>query len=156
VLLVGGIVALSVFGFYEYVHADNIEFMDNNVAAAASAACQRLDTSLRARPPVGPKASNTVKAARLETEVLLITQLVEDVSRLGHKALADDIPSEDWLRDWQSLAMARATYAAQLKSGVRDATMREPQTKDHYPISRRMKDAAPGACVVVDELRGPI
>lgn len=148
-----GIAGTFVAGFYAYVTHDNIEFMDDKVGAAAATACARLDAELSRLPAVQADTSKQAKVERLQREAQLMRQLTGEVRRVGQSALADDVPSEDWLRDWSSLADARVAYAAQLAAGTVDADFVEPRTSDGYPISGRMKDTAPDACRVVDRVR---
>jgi len=137
---------LLVAGLFAYATADNVEFMDGQVADAATTACGRLDAQLRELPPQPADAGDDPKGRRLEREAALMRQLVSSIETVGAAELADDIPSQAWLADWRSLADARVACAKQVAAGRPGVRMREPQTPDHYPISQRMKVSAPGAC----------
>lgn len=152
-----GFVGLGVLGLYEYVTADNTEFLDDKVAVQADTSCTQLESALRALPPLPSTVTDQAKAARLNDQVALMRTLVADMRGLGSAALRDDNPAEGWISDWEDLAEARSQYAAQIKVGTAGATMHEPQTSDGYPISGRMKDASTDSCYPpIDELRQPL
>ena len=113
------------------------------VPGAASRACTQLRADLDALPPLPAGATQSERQERLRVEDAAVRRLVDDVRRLGEPALRADLPAEDWLSDWTTLADARDAYAASGATGPFT-----PPLVEGRPVNERMGRIGLDACVV--------
>ena len=116
---------------------------DRPVRDRASAACTALRLDVDAEPPLPPSATREARLARLAEQDRLIARLVADVRGLGQPALAEDVPAEQWLADWEQLAAARRAYAQAGAQGGFTVPVENGQ-----PLTYRMDRIGVPACLV--------
>jgi len=109
----------------------------------ASAACTALRLDVDAEQPLPSSAGRDARLARLAEQDRLVARLVADVRGLGPAALAEDVPAEQWLADWEQLAAARRAYG---EAGAQGAFV--VPVEDGRPITYRMDRVGVPACVV--------
>jgi len=110
VVLIGGAVIAfaiaSAWGFWVYANHDRLESIDDpTVADAAADACREM-SSVLARIAADPPASG-----RLDAEADAVRAMVDRIRSLGDETIDGDIPTGQWLDDWEALASAHATGA---------------------------------------------
>jgi hypothetical protein len=86
-----------------------------------------------------------------------VTTMVEQIRLLPRAVLAQDRPTEAWLRDWDRLVTARESYAKALEANGEPAGRFEvPLDPDGLPIDLRMEDALlDDVCRVPESLVDP-
>jgi len=147
IVLVG--VALATVGVYVAAFSldttrDRPDTLDvEPVKGAASAACARLRADLDALPPLAPGAPTPQRLDRLAVQDAAVRTLVGDVRAVGEPALRRDVPAEQWLADWMSLADARRAYADGGAAGPF-----HPPVADGRPLTDRMGRVGVPTCVV--------
>lgn len=151
VLLVG--VAVATVGVYVAMFSldttkDRPDTLDvAPVPGVAAAACSRLHTTLDPLPRLGPAAPLPARLDRLAVQDAAVRALVTQVRAVGAPALRKDVPAEQWLADWTTLADARKAYAA---AGATGAFV--PPAADGHPLTERMGAVGVSACTVPDAL----
>lgn len=144
-----GLVAVATVGVYAVGFAldttrDRPDTLDvQPVKGAATDACVRLRTGLDALPPLPPEATAQQRQERVGVQDAAIRTLVADVRAVGEPALRKDVPAEQWLSDWESLADSRRAWAAAGGTGPYAVPV-----QDGRPISDRMGMIGLPACVV--------
>lgn len=122
---------------------DNPATLDNQpTKGVAARACTTLRLDLDGLPALPATASPQQRAARVATENQAVDRLVSTVRALGEATLRKDVPADQWLGDWTTLAAARTAYAA--AGSVGPFT---PPIVDGHPLTERMGNALPD-CVV--------
>ena len=113
------------------------------VKGVASKACTELRLDLDGLPPLPPDAAQQQRLDRIAAQDRAVRTLISTVRAVGERDLHKDVPSEQWLADWATLADARAAYAAAGATG--------PFTQpfaDGHPLTERMSAVGLPACVV--------
>jgi hypothetical protein len=105
--------------------------------AAVQAAATKVDVS----------APAPERAARLEGVVTAIHDLAASVAALPADQVDSDLPTRQWVADWERLGSRLADYSIALASGG-PADLDTPVTRDGYTIATRMNVAAPLGCEV--------
>jgi hypothetical protein len=82
------------------------------------------------------------------TDIVLLTEDGRINQVIGFQSLDGDLPSKDWLKDWESIAALRDRAAADLEAG-RKPSFGLPKI-DGHPITYRMDHAS--SCTVPTEL----
>ncbi|MCW2623225.1 MAG: hypothetical protein JWL64_2827 [Frankiales bacterium] len=147
-----GAVAVATLGLYVtslvLTTQDQAATFDTDpVTTAAKAACTSLRSDLQAMPLLPPGSSLEVRQARVRDQSARMRLLVTQVQAVGDRALDDDRPSRQWLRDWDTLAGAREAYAAGGLVGAFTVPL-----VDGQPLTRRMSDIGLRPCIVPPEL----
>lgn len=117
------------------------------VKGVAATACTRLRSDLDALPRLPPGAPLQDRLDRLAVQDHAIQALVTKVRAVGEPALRKDVPAEQWLADWTTLADARRSYA---EAGATGPFV--PPAADGHPLSQRMSAVGLAACAVPDAL----
>lgn len=117
------------------------------VPAVVEAACTRLHTALDPLPRLGPSAPLQARLDRLALQDSAVRALIAQVRTVGEPALRKDVPAEQWLADWATLADARKAYGAAGASGAF-----VPPAADGHPLTERMGAVGISACRVPDAL----
>ncbi|MEH1165303.1 hypothetical protein V6V47_07940 [Micromonospora sp. CPCC 205539] len=131
-----GCVGVSVAGFWMYANHDRIELIDSpQVSEVAERACASMRATVVATA-VSPGATPAARVRSLREQDTAVTAMVAQVRSLGSDRLRDDLPTTDWLTDWESLVAARERYADALSAGG-DPHFEVP-TADGRPIVDRM------------------
>ncbi len=135
--------ALWVVGPYVFAGRDDKSSIDSPpVRQRALAAC----TEMRAR--LDTLAAGGDPVVRAEAENRAVEDMVARIREFGPAVLAQDVPTETWLGDWDRLLAARRRATAT------GSSFSMPQA-DGAPVSLRMFDLVKGGlrpCDVPDEL----
>jgi hypothetical protein len=148
VVVGGGFLVGSAIGMWLYINHDRPELIDDEVLAARiTSACATMTDRVRAAavPTTSPAAA---RAAAVKRQDQAVRDFVESVRTVGDERLDGDLPSKDWLRDWESIAVLRDRAAADLEAG-RKPSFVLPKI-DGHPITYRMDYAS--SCTVPTEL----
>jgi len=151
VLLVG--VAVATVGVYAAMFSldttkDRPDTLDvQPVKGVAAAACTRLHTTLDPLPRLAAAAPLQARLDRLAVQDAAVRALVTQVREVGEPALRKDVPAEQWLSDWTTLADVRRAYAAGGATGVFVSP-----SADGHALTERMGAVGISACKVPDAL----
>lgn len=113
------------------------------VRSVASTACTRLRADLDALPALPPTATTQERLDRLAVQDAAVRGLVQEVRAVGEPALRADVPAEQWLADWTTVADARRAYAEAGATGSFTAP-----SADGRPLADRMGRVGVPACAV--------
>lgn len=127
VLLITGVIAfLWMFGPWLLGPKDDPTAIDSKpVRTAVSAACTQLRADLAA-VPAGLSAAD-----RAEAENRAVEGLIARVRAVGPEALAHDVPTDQWLGDWEQIVAAR-------RQAVREGTRFATPVAHGTPVNIRM------------------
>lgn len=126
---------------------DNPATLDvSPVKGVAANACTQLRLELDALPPLPDDATAQQRRDRVAAQDAPVRTLISTVRALGPAALAKDVPAQEWLTDWATVADARQAWAAAGATGPFTAP-----AADGHPLAQRMGDAL-GDCVVPVQL----
>lgn len=117
------------------------------VPGVAATACSRMRADLQALPPLGGQPTQQARLDRIAAEDRLVRTMITQIRAVGAPALAKDVPAEQWLGDWTTLADARTAFAA---AGATGAFVLPTATdgKTVLPITDRMDRIGVPACSV--------
>lgn len=115
---------------------DRPELIDDpSVVTTVERACADMTRAVRKlAPEAGMTTAQQVVALRSQSTA--VTAMVNTVRDLGPEVLAGDRPTEDWLRDWESLVSARDLAIDRIARGM-DSDFQVP-VEDGEPITTRM------------------
>lgn len=135
-LVVAVFVAVSIVGLVEYAGHDHVDLIDRpDVVDRVQGACDRMQSELAAHPAASPGTVGAV-VAEVRAEDAAVTAMVADVRAMGADALDDDIPSRDWLADWETMVRLREDWADAAAAGTPHQLV-VPRSEGH-PITERM------------------
>lgn len=145
-----GFVGLSALGMARFMSHDRIELIErNDVVDQAERACGAMARDLRSLGSDRLSDSGAL-AARIREENASAERFVAKVREVGRDALADDVPADQWLSDWERIVEVRATYADRLETSPAVDPPDVP-TEAGRPITQRMNDVGV-ACAVPGQL----
>ncbi len=152
--VVGGLALVTVtfLGLWRYANHDRLEVVDQPVVVYTSnAACTVMrQTVHRLAPSSEASVPQRVKAIRAQNEAVAL--MLEQIRRIGHDQVNNDLPMPGWLSDWESLVRAREAYAGQLSKAKAGAlSLRVPIDEEGQSIVTRMNDVGLD-CAVPAEL----
>ncbi|MEV6600462.1 hypothetical protein AB0M36_26980 [Actinoplanes sp. NPDC051346] len=148
-----GICGVSCAGFYVYANHDRPGLLDSpEVSDAADAACATMRATV-AGQVLPPKATNEQKASFMGTQDAAVVAMVAEIRGLGTSRLADDLPAEDWLADWETLLRVRQQYAVDLVAGRKPSFV--APVVNGFPLVNRMNSVSVGCKVPAQLLSVP-
>ena len=125
---------------------------DPEVMSVVDTECRSMTSTVEGLPLEGDPGA---QARRVIDQNTAVEQMVEAVRDLGDDVLARDLPTAQWLEDWERLVAARATFARDLATENR-AALDVPRV-DGQRITDRMDEATLLLeCVVPEELVEPV
>lgn len=99
---VAAVAALWVYGLFVYANHDRTEFIDDPaVVAKVSIACTQLADELASMRRDGLRPDRAAESAAVRA-------MVAAIRTLGEETINGDLPTEDWLDDWEALAESHA------------------------------------------------
>lgn len=123
---------------------DRVDQIDTQVVrAAATAACIDLRTAVDAQPALPAGATEKQRETRTQEQAVLVRQFSDQVRAAGDEALDADVPTRQYLADWEALAASRVAYAR----GGFAGTYAVPVANGE-PITMRMDRIGVSACAV--------
>ena len=126
---------------------------DEDLTDTISSQCVLMTLTVESLPITG---STPQQAAAITDQNRAVEIMVQAIRSAHPTKIREDDPAEQWLRDWERLVDARATYAEEL---LRDpgASLSVPTDADGNDITDRMDDVWLGesVCEVPDVLASP-
>lgn len=125
---------------------------DPEVMSVVDTECRSMTSTVEGLPLEGDPGA---QARRVLDQNSAVEQMVEAVRDLGEDVLSRDLPTAQWLEDWERLVEARAMFARDLATENR-AALEVPRI-DGQRITERMDEATLLIeCVVPEELTEPV
>ena len=147
-VLVLGLVGIGGYGLWIYANHDRIELIDDpEVIDVILPACETMTTAVKSTA-VSTSAPAEERVASLRQQDLAVEAFIISVRSVGLDRIANDMPTQAWLDDWQRLVDAREVYADGLVSGKQKGWT--VPTADEAPITTRMNSL--DVCAVPTEL----
>jgi hypothetical protein len=129
----------------EHMHRELAELTDHSVVGAgdgASGPSQRSDAA----------AAEQVALMRRQDDA--VRRMVADVRDLGEPRLAQDLPTQLWLEDWERLVRDRGRYADDLIAG--DSPRWVVRTSAGSLVADQMEDVLPACEVPIVLVYSPV
>lgn len=143
-----GFVGILGYGLFIYANHDRIELIDDpQVIDVILPACQAMTTAVKSAA-ISTDAPTEDRVASLRRQDQAVEAMIAAVRDVGPDRIANDLPTEAWLADWQRLVDAREDYAAVLSAGKQKSWTLP--TANGAPITTRMNTV--DMCTVPVEL----
>jgi hypothetical protein len=140
---------LWIIGLWVYAGHDRLELIDDpQIASTAEDACAAMTLAVR-QAVAPPNATNAAKVRAIQEQNAAVITMIHTIRSLGADRLTEDLPTADWLTDWQTLVDRRARHAQALATN-RPTPFVVPSA-DGAPITERMNTVG-FTCTVPAEL----
>lgn len=126
---------------------------DDEILSVITRECDIMTETVRSMPVAG---SAEEQAQTIWDQDKAILNMLEQVRAVDADVRAADLPTDQWLDDWDALVKAREAFAEQRSNGY-ELDLRIPRDEDGDRIHERMDEVwfAGEACEVPAELLNP-